>query len=410
MPANPAVITSNSLEQSWYNKEAVDQIVNNPAPKPPNYVTAKVFTATWNWSQSSTALTRGDDAVGKVFTPATSGSGGSSGFDGEPIYRDIRLCNLVNGVVTKYENEPGFERDPANGDVMVQIPKFYCKIVNDPGNTARSYSISATKIDDSWMAAPAFDRSHEGLPDREYIYVGAYTCNVAYRSLSGKTSITSIRREVARNNCTNKGAGYYQWDFKTWWTINLLYLVEVANWNSQAAVGYGYVSGSNGGQTNTGGTDGIAFHSGSTVAAGDQTGTVKYRNMENLWGNIWQFIDGISMNQGAIYVANRPSYNSDDTAANHTQLSYVAPTTSGYQKELGFDETMPWAQVCTTASGAASNTYIADYYYHNASEWRVVFVGGYWNATAGAGLFCFTATYASTLANAYLGCRLLFLP
>lgn len=366
-----------------------------------------IFGSRWNMGNSSTVLTRLNDSVGKTFTPATSGTGGSSGFDGQPVYRDIRRCNLWNGSVTAYEGEPGFSLTPSNGDVMVEIKKFYYKITNNTTSNIRDFLISNNKADNTWAVAPAFDRSHEGLPEREYIYVGAYTCNDSYRSISGNASAVSMTRATARTGCQNRGTGYYLWDFKTWWTINLLYLVEVANWNSQTAVGVGNVGTS--AQINTGATNSIAFHSGSTVAAGVQTGTVKYRHMENLWGNIFQFIDGINVNEYRAYIANRPSYHADDTTTNYTALSYLNFSTTGqYQTALGFDSSRPWAQICTAGNGTDS-TYIPDGYYCSTG-WRVVRVGGYWNGALHAGLFFFYAINGSAGASANLGCRLLFLP
>ena len=47
-------------------------------------------------------------------------------FDSKFPWSHIRRCNLSNdGQVLAYEGEPGYAADGSNGQVMVEIPKFY---------------------------------------------------------------------------------------------------------------------------------------------------------------------------------------------------------------------------------------------------------------------------------------------
>lgn len=47
-------------------------------------------------------------------------------FDSKFPWSHIRRCNLSNdGQVVAYEGEPGYTADGTNGNVMVEIPKFY---------------------------------------------------------------------------------------------------------------------------------------------------------------------------------------------------------------------------------------------------------------------------------------------
>lgn len=369
-------------------------------------VTARKFGARWYKTQSPTALTRLYDAVGKTFKPSVGSTAGSSGFDNEPIYKDIKLCNVVNGKVTAYYGEPGFSRTPSSGDVMVEIPRFYYKI--EETSTYRDFIISDQPLD-GFLVSPRHAPHSGNANGYEKIYVSAYTLNSSYRSVSGNSSVVSITRSTARTGCKNRGSGYYLYDFATYWTIALLYLVEVADWNSQDAVGESYTDGSNSGQINTGGADGVSGHSGR--ANGNATkgkNAVKYRHMENLWGNLWSWCDGANFNDGLIYICMNPAHYADDTASNYTQLSYQKIQKDGYQKALGFDSRFPWAQVCTDASGA-DGTYISDYYYYN-SGWRVLRLGGDWDSGRGAGLFYFFSHDASSSTYSNIGCRLLVLP
>jgi len=363
------------------------------------------FGAQWNKTLSSTQLTRLHDAIGLNFAPAVNGQGGSSDFDNLPIYRDIYLVNTdANGNITHRFGEPGFSRTPVVGDVMVHIPLFYCKFLND--NVNRDFLISNTKWDNTWNEAPGFRRPDGTI--RPYILVSAYTLNSEYRSVSGNQSKESITRATARAGIRARGANFYQHDFMVQSTIELLYIIEVANLDSQAAVGRGYTDSGNSAQQNTGGADNIAFHSGSTVASNVATGRVKYRNMENLWGNLDFWVDGINFNDSTTYVATNPNDYADDTTTNYTALSYTKAVADGYQKAWGFDPAFPWAQVPTDATGA-DGTYVPDYYWQS-SGWRVLRAGGGWANGTLAGLFCFTTSNPSANTDTYVGCRLLVLP
>jgi len=364
----------------------------------------QIFGVRWAKNITPTALTRLHAASGLNFTPAVNGVGGSSDFDDQPIYRDIRLCNVVNGVVTAYQGDPGFSRTPTIGDVMVEIPKFYYKIVDN--GDIRDYFISDKLPDETWLVSPRHAPTPANPAGCDKIYVSAYTLNSSYRSVSGNQSVVNITRATARTNCAARGNGYWQYDYATYATIQLLYLVEVADFDSQRAVGFGNVETS--WQMNTGGTDNISFHSGSTVNAGVTTGLVKYRHMENLWGNIWQFVDGINIQDRVAKISLIPEQYADDTNTDYTALSYVNASDGGYIKSLGFDPDYPFAQCPVNITGA-DGTFVSDYYWE-ASGWRVLLVGGTWDYVASAGLFAFTGSIVSTSPHTSISCRLLFVP
>jgi hypothetical protein len=368
-------------------------------------VNTKIMGVRWFKNASPTTLTRLYDSVGLNFSPAVNGSGGSSDFDTMPIYQDIRLCNMVNGVVTAYSGEPGFSRIPASGDVMVEIPKFYYKVVEN--TDTRDYLISDKQIDDTWLVSPRHAKTTARPDGYDKIYVSAYTLNSSYRSVSGNQSQVSMTRATARTSIHGRGAQYWQYDFATYSTIQLLYLVEVANFDSQRAVGMGNANGT--GQINTGGTDNILFHSGSNVNSAVATGVVKYRHMENLWGNLWQFVDGINIQDRLSKICMRPDQYADDTNTNYTALAYANATTyEEYIKALGFDPDFPFAQ-CPTVTGGADGTFISDCYW-SSSGWRLLLVGGAWSRYFGYGLFAFHGNSDSSSLHTFVGCRLLVLP
>jgi hypothetical protein len=347
------------------------------------------------------------DSADYTFTPAIGTTqAGHSDFDDKPIYQDIKTCVVANGAVVAYEGDPGFSRTPDAGDVMVEIPLYYYKIIDT--DDYRDYLISDTQRD-GFLVSPRHAPHTGNTNGYSKIYASAYTLNTDYRSISGNQSIVSITRATARTGCRARGTGYSQQDYAEFWTVVLLYLVEVANFNSQAAIGDGFTNSGNSAQIATGGTDYIPYHTGraSTNATASKN-PVKYRGMENLWGNIWAWCDGASFNGTSIYVNTNPATYTDGSASNYTLLSYAKTDVDGYQKALGYDPSVPWAQMCTDATGSAT-TYVADSYYRSTG-WRVLRLGGRWSRGTYAGLFDFSSDDAAASVDASIGSRLLFLP
>jgi len=377
-------------------------------PKP----AGKLYGARWYKTQSLTKLERTLTAEGMTFSPSVGASIGRSDFDGVYPWSDCRLCNYANGAVTYYEDEAGFSRSPASGDVMLEIPKFYYKI--DENSLYRETIISSQRPGDG-PAPEGFHISPRHAPTAgnpsgwDKIYASAYTLNSSYRSISGNNSIVSIDRPTARAGCRNRGNGYQLMDYAALGTISLLYLVETADLNSQTAIGPGFTDATNTAQIATGGANGVAWHSGRASGnAAAAKNAIKYRHLENLWGNLWQWIDGINFNNSLIYVNTNPATYADDVAGSYTQLSYTKAAANGYIKALGFDPALPWAQICTDATGA-DGTFVSDHYWQNTA-WRALLFGGSWSNAGNAGLFCFSSHDAASRVGTTLGCRLLVLP
>lgn len=230
-----------------------------------------------NLSGTVAKLTRLYDSVGKTFVPTKGSTAGRSDFDSQPIFRDIRLCNLVEGTVTAYEGEQGFSRTPAQGDVMVEIPRFYYRVFSSL--TYRDYVISDQPLE-GFQISPRHAPTGHNPKGYDKIYVSAYFLDSSTRSLAGQAPKQGLSLPLARENCLKRGAGYHLMDFATYWTVGLLFLVEVANLNASTGVGYGVGTGS--APLNSGGADALGFHSGCPVAeSGSGANPVKYRHLEH---------------------------------------------------------------------------------------------------------------------------------
>ena len=150
----------------------------------------------------------------------------------------------------------------------------------------------------------------------------------------------------------------------------------------------------------------MTYHTGRAAGTNGKT-AVQYRHIENPYGNVFEFIDGINFSDGTVYDCLNPASYADDTAANYTNIGSKIQS-DGYITAIGVSSAMPWA-FYPTAVGGSETTYIPDYAYYS-SGWRVLLVGGYWLNGGYAGLFYFYANNASSNSYSNVGARLLFHP
>jgi hypothetical protein len=153
----------------------------------------------------------------------------------------------------------------------------------------------------------------------------------------------------------------------------------------------------------------IAASSGSLVSNTDGKYPCVYRGIESPYGDTWQFVDGVNINDYQAWVAKDASdYMSNVFAAPYEKLSYVNSAANGYVKEMGWDPDHPFAALPVDVTGG-STTYYSDYYYQNAGQ-RIARVGGLWGSGSPAGPSCWFLYGSSGFADVIIGGRLLKKP
>ena len=362
-------------------------------------ISLEIFGVVWNYGSSSTALTRltrESDPYSFVSTnitsepaPAVGASYGTSPFDKYMPWKGMEEYNIVKSVVGVKQGEQGFSR---TNDTVVLIPEFYYKVVDDAANKKRYYYVSSMKIS-------GFEK-HPGSGR----YVGRYNTGSGHVSRTGKSPLVSITRASARSGAKSKGSGWYEYDYASWCAIGLLYIVEYADWNTQSKIGKGYSSGSS--AISSGGTDSMTYHTG-RASGTDGATAVQYRHIENPWGNVFDWVDGVNFNGSTVYVCTDPAKYADDTSDGYTNAGTRA-SSSGYISALGASTTAPWA-IYPSSAGGSETTYIPDYSW-TSSGWRVLCVGGGWENGSRAGLFCFSGNDVSSNSYSNVGARLMFIP
>ena len=134
----------------------------------------------------------------------------------------------------------------------------------------------------------------------------------------------------------------------------------------------------------------------------------KWRGIEDPFGNLYEWVDGVLINDNKGYICNKPSLFASTLTTDYKPLSYINANANGYSFEMGYDENYPEAQF-PIAVGAGSSTGYADYYYQNPGLRGALF-GGDATAGTGAGLFYCDLFDAPLLARWYLGGRLMYKP
>lgn len=153
-------------------------------------------------------------------------------------------------------------------------------------------------------------------------------------------------------------------------------------------------------------SSGIASSSG-YLTANDGKYPASYRGIESPWGDVWQFVDGVNINNRQAWVCDDQSqYASNLFAAPYGQLGYVDGATSGYISALGFDAAHPFAQFPTSVVGGDYDKFYCDLYYSEAAQ-RIAVVGGVWYSGSLAGLRSWHPFPTSTGARLDFGGRLL---
>ncbi|MCM1224982.1 MAG: hypothetical protein NC548_62080, partial [Lachnospiraceae bacterium] len=329
-------------------------------------------TSETKWSRTDASATFTDPV------PAVNNGNGSSPFD-----------NLLpwSGMVKENDGKAG---------MLVKIPKYYYKLTKN-GNKLKLQIADGPA--DGFKVSPAHADRGDGKGERDVVYVGRYHCASGYKSTTGVAQQVNINRNTARTNIQNLGSGYYQWDWALNWTIKFLYLVEFADWNSQAKIGYGCSA--SGSKANNGQTDAMTYHTGTTAANRTTYGYTQYRNIEGLWDNVYDWVDGCYYNSSGLNVIMNPTKFSDN--ANGTLIGTVTAgwpsafdvcATSGYE----------WCIRPTAASGSES-TYLPDYWGFSAS-YPCLCVGGNYSQNQARGLF-YVGYYTAGNSGSSIGCRLM---
>jgi len=321
-----------------------------------------------------------------------------------------------------------------DGQVVDEYPKIWYRY-EYRNSKLRKYISDIERV--GFSVHPAFTPNDV---EKDHIYVGAFQANLwdadvsafidgdgtdqygagdKLGSVAGLRPVTSITKTNARTAAALRGAGWQLWDIAVIDLLQTLYLIEYADMDSQTVLGKGNTSFSsfvyatcipkNGLSLGDGNDSG-----GAESVSGSLSDYVSYRGIEHFYGNVWQWLDGIIVNNnGSVsqaYICNNPANYTDAATTNYDLVTEgTLQETDDYIKEfipceLGF---LP------AEGGGASDEYACDQYYtyfddSPSSGLRAFRVGG--NAAHGsrAGVFCGSSNVAASHVGARHGVRVCF--
>ena len=164
-----------------------------------------------------------------------------------------------------------------------------------------------------------------------------------------------------------------------YYVLQMLYLVEYADYDSQTKLGLGVTNGSDG--AILGGTDELGMKSG--CSANDGAHSIIYRGIEDIYGNTVDFLDGINIRNYQAYINyDFTTYWSDAYDGNYKALGYANKSFtgvygSGWITKLGYDSNNPLISLPTeidaTNTDESNPTGIKDGYYSGGT---ILVVGG----------------------------------
>lgn len=386
-----------------------------------------------------------------------------------PVQSKMRGCLLDDdGNVVEYLDPNDWNNnvlDGSKGQVMVEIPAHYRKFVTN--GTKRQVWLSEMplngfhKVPKTYISAyqATLQRSTNKLASVVNITAdyrgGNNNANYdnASNSLLGK-AVTGLSRTNFRAYARNRNTSNKNWNCMTYdaqKTLYWLFVVEYATLNSQASytaelTSEGLKQGGLGdGVTTLNNDKWNSFNSynpfipcGITDTLGNNTGVVKYempeeydssivtinvpryRGIEQPFGHIWQWTDGINIRispniedggdgLNKVFVCSNPEYFSD---VSYDGYNYVGNESrvNGYIKEVIFGDN---GEIIPSVCTGSSTTYHCDYHYTNIPTTEAlcgVLFGGHAFSGALAG-FSSSRSYSSpATADAYVGSRLIYIP
>lgn len=379
-----------------------------------------------------------------------------------------KRCNITNeGVVVAYRGDAGYTETGAltqaitigeteypigtQVQVMVEQPIFYVKTVPVKMKNATSgkgkeitkarYYISPTpKV--GFKAPQAFKDENGILQDKIYLsaYEGAIydSSATAYlkadeqvadfatdmlSSIAGAKPASGLTQNLTRANvralCNNRGAGWQSHNIYALAVTQWLIMVEYGSMDCQRKIGRGVADFVDDGATNmavnTGATSSLGNGSGIDPNAGvDGKCSVSYRGEENLWGNIWTWLDGINilakgLNDAYLHRAGEAMV--DNTTEGYDNYGTQLSHSNGYWSAVGYNEDYPEVFLPTASAGSDALP-VGDYYWQNYTYngFLVATLGGKWSGGSSCGAWSLSVDPASSTRSRHIGGRLLYVP
>lgn len=311
---------------------------------------------------------------------------GYSPFDNIMPWSGMKRYNVVNGEIAYSENDPRFSQTLY--DTVVYIPEFYYTAIKN-SETGRWL----------WAVSPTAKKGYCKHPGSGR-YVGRYHTSgdeTAVKSVSGVIPLVYTSLNEFRDYSHNKGSHWYNMDFASWSAIQMLYLIEFANFEVQDVLGTGY-AGPSSSVIEVGGTDAAAYHT--LNISNDHN---QYRWIEDPYSNCRDWVDGFLGSRTSMYVGVKDDgYTGSITGLNN--LSLALPKT-GPITAFAYSDAAAWAFIPEEAD--TEKPVGIDYVSSSPARCPLI-VGGTFDMFRDYGMFHFYASVSSGGRLSSVGSRLMY--
>jgi len=253
---------------------------------------------------------------------------------------------------------------------------------------------------------------------------GDLLCSVAGVKPASGWNNAGATLAAFRQLAQNRGAGWNLLDFNSACAVQLLFIIRNATLNSQAVYrGVVDITDATAGATfnnaiNTGFTAGVGTNG---VDLGNVSGecplVTHYKTgqaakafsifgIENFYGNIWSWIDGLNIKADRNPWVADHDFASDVFTDPYVDTGFTLASTNNYGVSIAFSSAIDYAFLPLTVGGA-DNQYLCDYYYQTTGN-RSALLGGYWYGGVGAGAFNWGLYGAASHVPRAIGARLVF--
>jgi len=328
----------------------------------------------------------------------------------------LKLCVLKDGKVLYYLNPDNVAQQidgsaaditTLGNDVMLEIPRMGTNCMwLDSDRLKITITTAPNSAEYDYRAF-----SLHKYNDCDKIYIGRYhACldNNRLYSSSGKTPMVWETLADCRTYATNRGTGYTDIGICDDILLQCLYLLIVRNFDSQSAVGRGICSAD--WQHDTGEANTFGWLNTGSPDKTDGYTAVCCLGIENFWGNIYAWGDGIIRNGDRQWFMAQyaDQYNSDATG--YEYIAQASPTKSGYQGRCaGIPKFIFMPDASTVAAdGRSESTYMCDYQYINESGTVNVAFGGAFSDGSWVGAFNRYLIGPVSISDGAIGSRLVY--
>ena len=324
-----------------------------------------------------------------------------------PVFAKIKPCLLCNGKVVDYLDPNDYGRT-ADGepigkmrayfDTMVEFGKIFYRIRKDERYTYVEITDDARSLADGFTD---YAFSYKGKV-RDKFYIGAYKGHIVdgkLRSISGVLPESRKTIGAFRTAAQANGNGYEITPFNKLTLLQALYVVRYKSLDSRAALGKGYTEADSYAPTGNTDEDGLYF--------GNQDGErqVKCHGIEDLWGNIFEWVDGF-VTTDKIKIADG---NFNDNGDGYEIAADLPNTVCGAITDIHGDNKLGFVPKEADDDLCAGEAYYCNY----GSTWsdgtiNLPYFGGNRSNGADAGTFYFNCGDSASSAYASIGSRLCF--